>query len=56
MTYRSDTIEKKTFEVNELMMKMLFGPNPITDKELQTLIDKHPDKYGRFANFIGKRK
>ena len=56
MIYRQDSIEKKTFEQNEIMMEMLFGNNPITDDELKMLIEKHPEKYGRFANFIGKRK
>ncbi len=42
-------------DANEAMMEALYGPNPITDDELRALIDKRPEKYGRFAGYLGKR-
>jgi hypothetical protein len=41
---------------NETMLELLFGSNPITDDELQTLIAKRPNVYGRFAKYLGKRQ
>ncbi len=40
---------------NETMLALLFGPNPISDAELQKLIEKRPSVYSRFAGYIGKR-
>ena len=49
------TVEKKMFSVNETMLDLLFGANPITDDELRELITKRPEVYGRFAKYLGKR-
>jgi len=40
---------------NEVMLELLFGANPITDDELRKLIAKRPERYGRFAGYLGKR-
>lgn len=41
---------------NTAMLDMLYGANPITDDELRALIAKRPERYGRFAGYIGKRE
>lgn len=46
---------RRISDANEAMMDLLYGPNPITDQELQKLIEKRPATYGRFAGYIGKR-
>lgn len=46
---------RRLADQNAVMLDLLFGPNPITDEELKKLIDKRPDRYGRFAGYIGKR-
>lgn len=40
---------------NEVMLTLLYGDNPITDKELRALIEKRPAVYGRFEGYLGKR-
>lgn len=45
---------RRLADQNEVMLDLLFGPNPITDEELKKLIKKRP-AYARFAGFIGKR-
>ena len=40
---------------NDVMLELLFGANPISDDELQTLITKRPNAYGRFAGYLGTR-
>jgi len=42
--------------VNEVMLDLLYGSNPITDDELRRLIEKRPHVYGRFSGYLGKRK
>lgn len=42
-------------DANEVMLDLLFGPNPITDDELRKLIVKRPHIYGRFAGYLGTR-
>ncbi|WP_081577037.1 hypothetical protein [Acidithiobacillus thiooxidans] len=40
---------------NRAFMEMVTDPvNPITDHDLEALIAKRPEVYGRFSNFIGK--
>lgn len=46
---------RHTAEVNEVMLELLFGSNPITDAELRAAIAKRPHVYGRFAGYLGKR-
>jgi hypothetical protein len=60
--YRPGTQERLFWEahdriagVNELMLDLLYGENPITDAELEKLIEKRPDVYGRFSGYLGKR-
>lgn len=45
----------KIADANEAMLDLLFGANPITDDELRTLIEKHPERYARFAGYLGTR-
>lgn len=40
---------------NLVMLDLLFGPNPITDDELRSLIVKRPHVYGRFSGYLGTR-
>ena len=47
---------KNASGLDELMLEMLYGPNPITDDELKKLIEKRPAVYSRFAGYIGTRK
>ena len=47
--------EKKAASLNEAMLDMLYGANPISDDELRKLIEKRPNVYGRFAGYLGKR-
>jgi hypothetical protein len=42
-------------QANLLMLELLYGENPITDRELSRLIDRYPARYGRFAGYLGKR-
>ena len=49
------TVNQRAFNVNEVMLDLLFGSNPITDDELRSLITKRPEAYARFANYLGKR-
>jgi hypothetical protein len=53
--YRFETIEKKSFVRNEVMMDLLFGVNPISDNELRCLIAKNPVVYGKYERFVGVR-
>ena len=48
--------EQRSFNINEVGLDLLFGPNPITDNELKELIPKRPEIYGRFSGYIGKRE
>jgi len=45
---------EKIADQNEVMQDLLFGPNPITDAELEQLIARRPD-LSRFSGYIGKR-
>lgn len=40
---------------NMVMLELLYGENPITDAELRNLIAKRPERYERFAGYLGKR-
>lgn len=44
---------RKIADGNELMMEMIRNQE-ITNAELAELIEKRPDRYGRFAGFVGK--
>lgn len=46
--------ERKAADRNQVMLDLLFGPNPITDDELRALIARRPE-LGIFAGYIGKR-
>ena len=40
---------RKQGEADELLMEMIRHPtHPMTKDELQQMIDKHPDRYGRY--------
>ncbi|MBS3648814.1 hypothetical protein KEU06_09370 [Pseudaminobacter sp. 19-2017] len=47
---------RRIADLNEAMLDALFGPNPITDAELRALIEKRPERYGRFAGYLGTRQ
>lgn len=47
--------ERRSFNINDVGLSLLFGSNPITDDELKELIAKNPKIYGRFAGYIGTR-
>lgn len=46
---------RKIADQNEVMLELLFGPNPITDDELRRLIQRDPARYGRFSGYLGTR-
>ena len=41
----------KVAGLNEAFMEMLRGPHPLTPDEIRRLIDKNPQRYGRFEGF-----
>ena len=42
---------------NEAFLELASHPtNPMTDDDLRKLIERNPERYGRFANFLGKLK
>lgn len=47
--------EKRSADLNNAMMEAMTDPhNPLTNADLQALIDKRPEVYGRFSGFLGK--
>lgn len=46
---------RQSTEKDLTMMELLYGPNPLTDQELQALIEKRPYVYERYFGYIGKR-
>ena len=49
--------EKRIFEQNEVFLELVNHPtNPMTNRDLERLIERRPDRYGRFAGFVGKLK
>lgn len=49
--------EKRLFEQNEAFMDLVKHPtNPMTNQDLERLIARWPERYGRFAGFVGKLK
>lgn len=49
--------EMKAFNLNRAFMEMINDSvNPMTNQDLERLIAKDPDRYGRFSGFIGKLK
>ena len=47
--------QRKIGEGNDLMMEMIRN-SEITNDELAALVKKRPEKYGRFAGFVGHIK
>jgi hypothetical protein len=47
--------EQKAANRNAAMLDLLYGLNPITDKELRSLIEKRPNIYGKYSGYLGKR-
>lgn len=47
--------ERKSADGHLAMLDLLYGTNPITDAELQKLIDKRPLVYDKYAGYLGKR-
>ena len=40
---------------NEAFLELVsHSSNPMTNDDLRKLVERHPDRYGRFAHFIGK--
>ena len=49
--------ERHSANLNQAFMDMVNHPtNPLTNSDLRKLIERRPDTYGRFQNFIGKLK
>ena len=49
--------ERKLAEANEAFMDMVNDPvNPLTNDDLERLIARWPERYGRFSGFFGKLK
>lgn len=47
--------QEKTAAENRAFMDAVNDPaNPMTNDDLRKLVERHPDRYGRFAHFIGK--
>lgn len=46
--------QQRIFDQNQVILDLLFGPNPLTDAELEALINRRPD-LERFRGYIGKR-
>lgn len=46
---------RKIGEMDELFMEMINDPvAPMTNSELKALIAKRPERYSRYAGFVGK--
>jgi hypothetical protein len=49
--------QSKLFDENRAFMDMVNCPtNPMTNADLEALINRNPEKYGRFSGFLGKLK
>lgn len=49
--------ERKLAEANQAFMDMVNDPvNPLTNEDLERLIARWPERYGRFSGFLGKLK
>ena len=49
--------ERKLAEANQAFMDMVNDPvNPLTNDDLERLIARWPERYGRFSGFLGKLK
>ena len=49
------TASSSNANTNMLGLHMLFGPNPLTDSELAKLAESKPERWSKFAAYIGKR-
>ena len=45
--------ERKSAELNNAFLELVCN-NEITNEDLRKLIEKRPERYGRFAGFVGK--
>ena len=49
--------ERKLADANEAFVDMVNDPvNPMTNDDLERLIARWPERYGRFSGFLGKLK
>jgi hypothetical protein len=49
--------ERRLFERNQAFLDMVSDPvNPLTNSDLKRLIERNPERYGRYSGFIGKLK
>ena len=47
--------EQKLFDANRAFMEMVNDPvNPLTNQDLERLIDRFPERWERFSGFVGK--
>ena len=47
--------ERRSADLNDAFMEMVNHPtNPMTHEDLEVLLKKRPEVYGRFAGFLGK--
>ncbi len=52
-----DEAQHKMFEQNRAFMDLVNDPvNPMTNADLEALIERKPEKYSRFSGFLGKLK
>jgi hypothetical protein len=45
------TAHRRIADRDAAFMEIMRGPNPLTPVEVRVLIDRHPDRYGRYAAF-----
>ena len=49
--------QRKLFDENRAFMDMVTDKiNPMTNADLEALIKRKPEKYGKFSGFLGKLK
>ena len=46
--------QQREASINLVFLSMLEGDNPITKTELLDLIEKRPELWGRFINYVSK--
>lgn len=50
-------VERKLFDENRAFMDIVTDRvNPMTNADLEALIKRKPEKYGKFSGFLGKLK
>ena len=48
-------VQRKLGEGDRAFMELVNHPtNPMTNADLKALLERHPDRYSRYAGFVGK--